>query len=85
MAVESRLTVLTLDGWMALDVIGGRPSSIYWRHTERYAGQLIAIQVSYGMNRIILSSEFMIDSKQNETQSQRIWRLLEATNDCGSK
>ncbi|GAB3316869.1 hypothetical protein [Haloplanus salinarum] len=85
MAVESRLTVLALDGWMAFDVVRSRPSSIYWRHTERYAERLIAIQVSYGMNRIILSSEFMIDSKQNGTEGQRIWRLLESTTDCGAK
>jgi hypothetical protein len=35
-AVESRLTVLALDGWMALDVVRSGLSSIYWRHTEMY-------------------------------------------------
>jgi hypothetical protein len=34
-AVESRLTVLALDRRIALDVVRSRPTSIYWRHTER--------------------------------------------------
>ncbi|GAB3328819.1 hypothetical protein GCM10027355_34440 [Haloplanus salinarum] len=34
-AVESGFTLLALDRWMALCVVGSRSSSIYWRHTER--------------------------------------------------
>jgi hypothetical protein len=39
-AVESGLTLLALDGWMVLDVVRSRSSSIYWRHTEMYTERL---------------------------------------------
>jgi hypothetical protein len=38
--MNSGLTVLTLDRWMALDVVRSRSGSIYRRHTEMYTDRL---------------------------------------------
>jgi hypothetical protein len=51
-AVESSLTVLALDRWMALDVVGSLLGGIYWRHTEMYTNDWVAIQVSHWNRRV---------------------------------